>query len=62
VAVTTDHGTSTMRVSAVSFVYACLDQPSSQEETNAVATLYSYYAAADSYKKANPRGKNYGII
>jgi hypothetical protein len=51
-----------MRVSAVSFVYACLDQPSSQEETNAVATLYSYYAAADSYKKANPRGKNYGII
>lgn len=42
-----------MRVSALSFVFACLDQPSLQDEANAAAALYSYYVAAYSYKYPN---------
>ncbi len=53
VEIETEHGTSTISVSAMSYVYTCLKVPMSEAETNAVAALYSYYMAADSHKKAN---------
>lgn len=55
VEITTTNSTSTVNVSAMSYVYACLNKTSADETlTNAVAALYKYYQAADAYKIANP--------
>ena len=54
VTITTDNGTSTVRISAMSYAYACISNTSSTEDAkNSAAALYSYYKAADTFKKSN---------
>ena len=51
VKISTTNGDSTVQISAMSYVYACLSKTSATElERNSAAALYHYYAAAMAYK------------
>jgi hypothetical protein len=49
VTILTKNGTSKVSVSALSYVYDCLDAPLNVEETNAMASVYNYYASTMAY-------------
>ncbi|MCR4772360.1 MAG: hypothetical protein K5855_08645 [Oscillospiraceae bacterium] len=53
VEITTDNGTSTVGISAMSYVYACLNNPSNTAvNKNCAAAIYSYYDATITFKKS----------
>ena len=53
--VTTDHGTASVKVSALSYVNAALDYYTDDEDAqNAAAAIYAYSQAADAFKTAHP--------
>ena len=52
VTVTTDHGTSTYKASALSYAYECLTDTHYNSEISAFGALYEYYKATIAYKAA----------
>ena len=53
--VTTDHGTASVKVSALSYVDSALGYYTTDEDAqNAAAAIYAYSQAADAFKTAHP--------
>ena len=56
VAIATTNGTSTVSVSAMSYVYGCLGTAGNR--ANCVASIYNYYQAADAWVTAHSSQSN----